>query len=300
LGHYTRPADPPRTRRTRADTHAATFENREQSAYLKGAVERNTNMAANPERRYTLEEYLELDRTSEERLEFWDGEVFCMSGGSSAHERVIRNMLVHLTNRIESRGCEAFTSNIRIKVPTAPPYRYADVSALCGEATFEEIGGVDALVNPQLIVEVLSPSTEAYDRGEKFTHYKSIPTLREYLLVAQHRPHVTRLFKQDDGAWIHTEANEMEATLTLGSLGCELPLTEIYGASASTVQPKPEPARLQGDGPRLRGALLLPLPRTLSWTRTSPAFVSSAGRTTTTCVSQSCPGTVPTNSTARG
>jgi Uma2 family endonuclease len=185
-------------------------------------------MAANPERRYTLEEYLELDRTSEERLEFWDGEVFCMSGADPQHERIIRSMLIHIMARTGARGCEAFTSNLRIKVPSAPPYRYADLSALCDEAQFEEIDGVRALTNPQLIVEVLSPSTEAYDRGDKFTHYKSIPTLREYLLVAQHRPHVTRLFRQDDGTWIHTEANEMEATLTLASIGCELPLTEIY------------------------------------------------------------------------
>src|SRR5215213_300616 len=185
-------------------------------------------MAANPERRYTLEEYLELDRASEERLEFWNGEVFCMSGGAPAHERIIRDMLIHLTARISARGCEAFTSNIRIKVPSAPPYRYADVSALCGEAKFEEIGGVDALTNPQLIVEVLSPSTEAYDRGDKFTHYKSIPTLSEYLLVAQHRPHVTRLFKQDDGTWVHSEANDLTSVLTLGSLGCDLPMNEVY------------------------------------------------------------------------
>jgi Uma2 family endonuclease len=185
-------------------------------------------MAANPERRYTLEEYLELDRTSEERFEFWDGEIFCMSGASAEHERILRNMLVQLTLKIGGRGCEAFASNLRIKVPAAPPYRYADLSALCGEAQFEEIGGVDALLNPQLIVEVLSPSTEAYDRGDKFTHYKSIPTFREYLLVAQHRPHVTHLYKQSDGTWIYAEANDLEATLSLSSLGCELPLSEIY------------------------------------------------------------------------
>ncbi len=184
-------------------------------------------MAANPERRYTLEEYLELDRTSEERLEFWDGEIFCMSGGSTAHERIIRNLLVDLTNHIGSKGCEAFTSNTRIKVPSAPPYRYADVSALCDEAGFEKIGGVDALTNPQLIVEVLSPSTESYDLVDKFTHYKSIPALREYVLVAQHRPHVTRFYKDDDGRWVHTEANELAETLTLTSVGCDLPLGEI-------------------------------------------------------------------------
>jgi Uma2 family endonuclease len=191
-------------------------------------VERNTNMAANPERRYTLEEYLELDRTSEERLEFWNGEVFCMSGGSLEHERIIRNMLIHLMAKIGTRGCEVFTSNTRIKVPSAPPYRYADLSVICGKVESEEIGGVDALVNPQLLVEVLSPSTEAYDRGDKFSHYKSIPTLREYLLVAQHRPHVTHLFKQDDGQWIHAEANDLEASVHLDSLDCELPLSEIY------------------------------------------------------------------------
>jgi Uma2 family endonuclease len=185
-------------------------------------------MAVNPERRYTLEEYLELDRSSEERLEFWDGEVFCMSGGSQAHDRILVNCIVHFSAKLASAKCRVFSSDMRIKVPTAPPFRYADVSVLCVEAEFEAIGGVDALVNPQLIVEVLSPLTEAYDRGDKFTHYKSIPTLREYLLVAQHRPHVTRLFRQEDGTWIHTEVNEMAATLPLGSLDCELPLTEIY------------------------------------------------------------------------
>jgi Uma2 family endonuclease len=185
-------------------------------------------MAANPERRYTLEEYLELDRTSEERFEFWDGEVFCMSGGSEEHDEIETNLLAFLKPQLRARGCRVFSSDMRIKVPSAPPYRYADLSALCGEAQFVEVDGVDALTNPTLIVEVLSPSTEAYDRGDKFTHYKSIPTLREYLLIAQHRPHVTHLFKQDDGTWIHAEANDLDSTIKLTSLDCELPLVEIY------------------------------------------------------------------------
>jgi Uma2 family endonuclease len=185
-------------------------------------------MAANPERRYTLEEYLELDRTSEERFEFWGGEIFCMSGGSQGHDRIIVNFIVALSGRLDLSKCRVFSSDMRIKVPSAPPYRYADFSALCGEARFEEIGGVDALVNPQLIVEVLSASTEAYDRGDKFTHYKSIPTFGEYLLVAQHRPHVTHLYRQSDGTWIYAEANDLESTLRLDSLDCELPLSEIY------------------------------------------------------------------------
>jgi Uma2 family endonuclease len=191
-------------------------------------VERNTIMAANPERRYTLEEYLELDRTSEERLEFWDGEVFCMSGGSQAHDQIIVNCIVAFSAKLDAARCRVFSSDMRIKVPSAPPYRYADCSALCGKAEFEKIGGVDTLVNSTLIVEVLSPSTEAYDRGDKFSHYKSIPTLREYLLVAQHRPHVTHLFRQDDGQWIHAEANDLESSVQLRSLDCELPMNEIY------------------------------------------------------------------------
>jgi Uma2 family endonuclease len=191
-------------------------------------VERNTNMAANPERRYTLEEYLELDRTSEERLEFWDGEVFCMSGGSEAHVEIESNLVAFLKPQLRERGCRVFPAEMRIKVPSAPPYRYSDFSALCGKAEFEEIGGVDTLVNPQLIIEVLSPSTEAYDRGDKFSHYTSIPTLREYLLVAQHRPHVTRLLRQDDGTWNHSQVNDLESSVRLDSLDCELPLSEIY------------------------------------------------------------------------
>ena len=185
-------------------------------------------MAANPERRYTLEEYLELDRTSEERFEFWNGEVFCMSGGSEAHVEIESNLIAFLKPQLRDRGCRVFPAEMRIKVPSAPPYRYADFSALCGKAEFEEIGGVDALLNPTLIVEVLSDSTEAYDRGDKFSRYKSIPTLREYLLVAQHRPHVTLLFKQDDGKWIHEDVNDLEASVHLRSLDFELPMSEIY------------------------------------------------------------------------
>ena len=185
-------------------------------------------MVANPKRRYTLEEYFELERKSEERFEFWDGEVFCMSGVSEEHAEIETNLITSLKPRLRARGCRVFPANVRIKVPSAPPYRYADMSALCGEAKFEEIGGVDALINPSLIVEVLSPSTEGYDRGDKFTHYKSVPSFNEYLLVAQHRPHVTHLVRRDDGAWVHNEYNDLEATPRLSSLDCELSMREVY------------------------------------------------------------------------
>jgi Uma2 family endonuclease len=192
-------------------------------------------MAANPERRYTLEEYFELERTSEERFEFWNGEVFCMSGVSPEHDQIESNLNFYLRTKLAGRNCRVFLANMRIKVPSAPPYRYADLSALCGEPKFEEIGGVGTITNPTLIVEVLSPSTEAYDRGDKFTHYKSISSFSEYLLVAQHRPHVTQFFRQADGSWAYSEFNDLESVLSLHSLNCDLPLSEIYsGVSFDT------------------------------------------------------------------
>lgn len=185
-------------------------------------------MSAQPKLKYSLEEYLELDRNSEERWEFWDGEIFNMSGVSRNHGLVEMNISIFLGARLMAKGCQLLPANIRIKVPSMPPYRYGDLSALCGQAQFEKIGGVDALTNPSLIIEVLSDSTEAYDRGDKFTHYKSIPAFSEYLLIAQHRPHISQFIKQSDGSWIYREFNSLNDKVMLETLGCELSLSEIY------------------------------------------------------------------------
>lgn len=185
-------------------------------------------MAANPKRKYTLEEYFELERSTNERFEFWNGDVFSMSGGSDQHDKIEGNTFLRLSLALNERECRVFTGNMRIKVPSLPPYRYADVSALCGQPIFEKIGGVDTLVTPTLIIEVLSDSTEAYDRGDKFTHYKSITSLREYLLIAQHRPHVTQYVKQEDGSWSYREVNDLSASLQLPSVDCVLELSGVY------------------------------------------------------------------------
>ena len=151
-----------------------------------------------------------------------------MSGVGRNHARIEVNLTTRLNLLLAGRRCEVFPANMRIKVPSMQPYRYGDLSALCGEAQFEEIGGVDALTNPSLIVEILSESTEAYDRGEKFTHYKSISSFSEYLLVAQNHPHITHLVKQPDGSWIYNEYNDLSAVVKLTSFNCELPMSEIY------------------------------------------------------------------------
>lgn len=185
-------------------------------------------MSAETKRRYTLDEYLALERVSDARLEFWDGEVFAMSGGTIGHERVMGNAFDLLRTQLRGSECTVFSSNMQIKVPAAPPYRYADGSVVCGTVDVERFNGNDLLLNPILVYEVLSPSTEAYDRGDKFTHYKSITSLREYLLIAQHRPHVTHYVKQEDGSWSYTEINGLEGSVLLPSLGVTLKLRDIY------------------------------------------------------------------------
>ena len=185
-------------------------------------------MTAQPRHKYSLQEYLAMDRKSEARLEYWNGDVFDMSGVSKEHARIEINLTRYLGTRLAQRGCLLFPANMRIKVPSAPPYRYGDLSGLCGDAQYEDIDGVDALTNPSIIIEVLSNSTEAYDRGDKFTHYKSIPGFSDYLLIAQHRPHVSHFIRQDDGSWTHREYNDLGALVSLALFDCELELREIY------------------------------------------------------------------------
>src|SRR5260370_11466956 len=175
-------------------------------------------MSAQIKRRYSLEDYFELERTSEEKWEWFNGEVFCMSGASSAHIQLEGNFHFSLRLALGERDCRIFLADMRIKTPAAPPYRYGDLSALCGRTIYEEIGGVDTLVNPVLIVEILSRSTEAYDRGDKFTYYKSITSLREYLLVAQHRQPIPQFVKQREISWIQTEVNDLAGSLYLPSV----------------------------------------------------------------------------------
>jgi Uma2 family endonuclease len=191
-------------------------------------IQRKPEMAANPQQRYTLEEYFELERRSEERFEFWNGEVFSMSGVSPEHGQIESNLIFCLRTKLSGRSCRIFPANVRIKVPTAPPYRYPDLSALCDEAQYEKIGGIDALTNPALIVEVLSPSTEAYDWGEKFWRYKSIPSFSEYLLIAQDRTFVTQFVKHSSGDWIRYDFADLSDNVKIHSLSCEMSLSEVY------------------------------------------------------------------------
>lgn len=185
-------------------------------------------MSALPKHIYTLEEYLELEKSSEEKYEFYDGEVFAMAGGSLEHNTISANVIRSLGNKLEDTACRVLSSDMRLKVPLALPYRYPDVTVVCGEPVIEKLQGQPLLLNPVLIVEVLSDSTEAYDLGKKFTAYQSIESFREYLLIAQDSPHVIQHVRQDDGKWLRSEHHGLDAVLALESLKVALPLSEIY------------------------------------------------------------------------
>jgi Uma2 family endonuclease len=185
-------------------------------------------MSTQTKHRYTLEEYLALERESEVKYEYWDGEIFDMSGGTLAHELTMGNAWDSLRIQLDGKKCRLISDNMQIKVPAAPPYRYADGCVVCGEVEVERFNGADLLINPVLIMEVLSPSTEAYDRGDKFTYYKSIPSFREYLLIAQHRPHITHYVKSDAGKWDYEEANDINGSIHLATIECTLALSDVY------------------------------------------------------------------------
>ncbi len=178
--------------------------------------------------KYTPEEYAELEKSSEERLEYFDGNVWSMAGASPTHEEIVANTITELKNKLRGKNCRVFGSNLRVKVPIYKPYRYPDVTALCEQPIYEDFYGLEVLVNPRLIVEVLSPSTEAFDESDKFTYYKSIESFTEYLLISQNRPHVALFTKQDETVWLHREYNSLTESVYLSSLDCEISVAEIY------------------------------------------------------------------------
>ena len=185
-------------------------------------------MATIPEHHYTLEEYIELDKNSEERLEYFAGEVVSMSGGSLSHNRIEINVITGLHSRSANGKCSVLPADMRLKVPKAPPYRYADVVMVCASPVIEKIQGLDVLVNPALIVEILSESTEAYDRGNKFLAYQSIESFEEYLLIAQDKAYVTHYLRQPDGQWLRSDIEGVEHEVKLLTIGLSITLKEIY------------------------------------------------------------------------
>ena len=174
----------------------------------------------------TPEEYIASERKATLKSEYLNGEILAMSGASLAHARIIADIVTELNTQLRGQDCEVITNDMRVKTGPKGAYFYPDVVAFCGEPQFED-NVFDTLLNPILVIEVLSPSTEVYDKGEKFAHYQEITSLREYILVSQDRIRVEqyRLIKTQ---WAQTEFHEQEDVMPLASIGCELRMQDIY------------------------------------------------------------------------
>jgi Uma2 family endonuclease len=176
---------------------------------------------------FSLDEYFALERASDRRFEYRNGEIVCMSGGSREHAAIARNIVRCLSNKLSST-CQAYGSDLAVYVPGGLPYRYSDASVVCGEARFRSVSGLDALENPVIIVEVLSPTSADFDRGTKFEQYKSISGFAEYVLVAQDHVHLARRTRRENGSWTETVFKSLDGTAQLETLGVELLLREVY------------------------------------------------------------------------
>jgi Uma2 family endonuclease len=189
------------------------------------------------------QEYLAIERQAEIRSEFYRGEMFAMSGASWEHTLIKDNLARAAGNQLEDGPCRVVTSDLRVKIDATGLYTYPDITIVCDEPEFED-NVFDTLLNPRVIVEVLSDSTEKYDRGRKFAHYRQLPSVQEYVLVAQNAPLVERYVRQTDESWLLTAFSEMTQTFSFGTIPVKVPLTEIYrGVKFPEAQPEVSDSR---------------------------------------------------------
>jgi len=184
---------------------------------------------------YTVEQYLDLERSGEERHEYLDGSIYAMAGESLQHSRICTNLARVVSTQLIGRSCEALSPNMKVrsgatikqKRRQSVMFSYADLVVVCGEPRFHDKNR-DVLLNPSVIVEVLSPSTEAFDRGEKFLRYRTwIDTLTDYVMVSQTMPLIEHYSRREDG-WLLTAASELTGTILIPSIDCQLRLSEVY------------------------------------------------------------------------
>jgi len=175
----------------------------------------------------TPEQYLEIERKAEFRSEYYQGEMFAMSGATITHTALVVNIAVDLAPQLRPGPCRVYTQDLRVQVSATGLYTYPDLVIACREYRLLD-ARQDTLLNPVVIIEVLSESTEAYDRGKKFGHYRTLESLQEYVLVAQDRVQVERFTRQPGEQWLLTAANRLEDTIALESVGCQLHLADIY------------------------------------------------------------------------
>jgi Uma2 family endonuclease len=184
-------------------------------------------MSTLPKTYLTPEQYLEIERKAEFKSEYYQGEMFAMSGARRAHNLIAWNTGSSLHRQLKGRPCEAYPGEMRVRVTAAGLYTYPDVVVVCGEPQFAD-DTLDTLLNPAVIVEVLSESTETYDRGRKFELYRSLESLAEYLLIDSRRVSAELFTRQPEGRWLLTAKASLEDSIELQSIDCRLPLADLY------------------------------------------------------------------------
>ena len=185
-------------------------------------------MSALPKRFFTPEEYLELEYKAEYKSQYVAGEIFAMAGAKPAHDKITTNLIAALSLRFRGRACDVFSSDMRVRAAD-DLYTYPDVTAVCGEPQFQSTGqNPPSLTNPRVIFEVLSPSTEGFDRGIKFTRYRRLESLTDYVLLSADHVHVEHHRLREDGVWVFDDLGAPGDVLRLASIGCDVPLAEIY------------------------------------------------------------------------
>ncbi|NBB21093.1 Uma2 family endonuclease [Runella sp. CRIBMP] len=180
-----------------------------------------------PETTYSIEEYFELEAQSLEKLEYFDGKITKMPGASYVHNRIATNVLIALGNALQDSHFEVSNSDTKIHIPTIESFVYPDAVVICEKPLFYQ-NRVDTILNPLLIVEVLSPSTEEYDRGEKFYLYRSLPSFKEYVVVHQKHALVSAYFRLNEKDWRTEDVSSLSETIHLQSINVTLKLSDLY------------------------------------------------------------------------
>lgn len=195
-------------------------------------------MSTQPKPFLTPEQYLEIERKAEYKSEYYRGEMFVMAGAREAHNLIVANVIGELRQQVRSSPCRTYPSDMRVQVGGTGLYTYPDAVVVCNQPKFAD-GNSDILLNPVVLVEVLSPSTEAYDRGFKFTQYQSIESLKAYVLIASTYMRVDLFIPQSDGSWRLTTAGQAEDVVELQSIGCRLRLADLYEKVELSTAPGP-------------------------------------------------------------
>lgn len=184
-------------------------------------------MSAAPKRKMTATEYLEIERKAAHKSEFYDGEMFAMAGANNEHNIVKENLVGEMFNRLKGTSCRSYSSDQRVLVDPTGLYAYPDVVIVCGTAIFSNHDD-QSLMNPRVIFEVLSSSTERYDRTTKFRHYTQLPSLQEYILVSQDEPLIEQFVRQPNGKWTVSMHHSLTENFALASIPIEIPMADLY------------------------------------------------------------------------